>query len=240
MLDAESWNCSARFDTPMLVRWACPSSRSSFFGVSTALAIGAFLASLALLFSSREKLKFNSFTSALISIFEIVGLAFTLVSLKWVGLFLLAAVNVVAFLAWGFAQGVRIEKKLTYASLKTESSASDLEDVAGWVRTQPQMKGLRPVVVAELIKLLAERGRSIDEIKAMVVPIGLLQLTHEPDSEWLVDRFDRLLRRADEPASKAMQVADIITNSWQRSASTFEDIIEALVAFYDGPMEEAA
>ena len=97
------------------------------------------------------------------------------------GLVLLAVVNVIAAIAWSFALAVRVEKKLTYASLKAKGSRAELEEVASWLRRQSDLKGLRPLMQTELIKLLAERGRSIHEIKEMVIPIGMLQLTHEPD-----------------------------------------------------------
>jgi hypothetical protein len=86
-----------------------------------------------------------------------------------------------------------------------------------------------PLRRAEFIRLLAERARSPEEIREMLCPLGMLWIVHRPQPEWLVEHFDCLLRRWDRPAADAMSLADTLTVAAQRSAATFEQIVEAMV-----------
>lgn len=87
--------------------------------------------------------------------------------------------------------------------------------------------------------MLADRSRSPAEIEAMGVPIGMLYLIGDPrDIDWLVERFDSILRLYKKKAEESMDVADTLTASFQRSAATLEEMIEALVVAGGGSTSE--
>ena len=83
--------------------------------------------------------------------------------------------------------------------------------------------------VAHLIRQLAQRNRSAEEIKLMTLPIALLWDVHRSEMNGFVERFDRLLRLYDEPAERAMAVADILTTSTSTAADPFDQMLDALI-----------
>lgn len=95
------------------------------------------------------------------------------------------------------------------------------------------MQVLGPIDTARLIYLLARRDRTMQEIEAMALPIAMLLVVSQvPSLEELVKKFDSLLRLADEPADRAMGVADTLTAATQASTTTFSEMLDALIAAY--------
>lgn len=82
--------------------------------------------------------------------------------------------------------------------------------------------------------MLAERNRSPAEIEDMAIPIGMLKTIHDASLPWLVESFDRLLRLANEPASKSMEVSDTIQATTQNAVGTFKEVVDAFVIVYSG------
>jgi hypothetical protein len=203
-----------------------------------AIGILALLASLAILWSGIKRLKFGTLTGALVSVGELLGIAITIVSLGWLGLLLVAFANALAVLIWSVVLAARVEKQLVAAAIEAGEDKSAMEDLAVWLRRQEPVKAIRPIEQAELIKLLAQRARSADEIKEMAIPIGMLKLIQEPSLDWLVEAFDRLLRLTGKTASDAMEVADTLTVATQQSAGTFTEMVEAMIAVYGGEAPE--
>jgi hypothetical protein len=205
------------------------------------IGILALLASLAVLWSGIRRLKFGTLTGALVSVGELLGIAITIVSLGWLGLLLVAFANASAVLIWSVVLAARVEKQLVAAAIEAGEDKSAMEDLAVWLRRQEPVKAIRPIEQAELIKLLAQRARSAEEIKEMAIPIGMLKLIQEPSLDWLVEAFDRLLRLSGKSASDSMEVADTLTAATQRSAGTFIEMVEAMIAVYgDEPPEQSS
>jgi hypothetical protein len=209
--------------------------------VDTVLGVITMVLSLALLWAGRKRLRFGSFVSTLLSVVELLALGILVVSLGWWGLVAFAAVNAIAFAIHGVVLAARVEERLVYASIQTDEPREDVEALAARLGKRRELASVGPVERAELIKLLSERARSVAEIEEMAVPIALLQVVHRPAWPWLVGRFDQLLRLASEPVSEAMGLADVLTTATKRSAATFEEIVEAMVAAYtDEPPSSSA
>jgi hypothetical protein len=199
-----------------------------------ALAIATLIASLALLWTGRRRLGFGSLTATVLTFLELLGLGLAVASLGWWGFVILGIVNVIAGLVWSVILAARVESKLTYAAIQAGVPTEAMKELAKHLGKRSQLKVLGPQQQAELIRLLAERNRSPDEIEDMAIPIGTLKAIHDASLPWLVESFDRLLRLANEPASKSMEIADTIQGTTQNAVGTFKEIVDAFVIFYSG------
>lgn len=210
--------------------------------MQTAIGVIGLLATLGLLWSGREKLKFGSFLSTLLSLLEVFGTIVAVVSLGWLGFALLAVVNLIAILTWSCVLALRAEEKLRYAATETDKPVAEIKQLAKRLRRGEGLKAIGPLEQAEMIKLLAERARSIEEIEVMAPAIGSLSLLHGAPLPWLVEHFDRLLRVAGEPAEKAMEAAATLSASTKQAAASFTETLEAMITVYAGetPSQEAA
>lgn len=208
--------------------------------MQTAIGIAGVLSSLGLLWSGR--LKFGSFPSTLFSIVGLLGTVVAVLSLGWLGIALLASVNLVAILVWSRILALRVEEKLRYAATETGESMPKVKALAKALRRQEGLRWMSPTEQAEIIKLLAERARSVEEIEDVAPAVGSLALLHGASLPWLVEHFDRLLRVAEEPASKATEAAATLSASTQQAAASLKEILEAMIIVYSGepPAQEAA
>ena len=110
-----------------------------------------------------------------------------------------------------------------------------MKALAKRVRRAPRSAPVGPIEQSELIRLLAERGRSPQEIELIAPEIGNLHLLHRASLPWLAERFDKLLRLTGEPATKAEGVAATVSASasrWRRPLST--EILDGFITFYSG------
>ena len=207
-----------------------------------AIGIVGLLATLGLLWSGRERLRFGSLMSTSLSLLELLGTVIAVISLGWLGFALLAAVNLLAILVWSRVLALRVEETLHYAATETEESIAEMKALAKRLRQVRELKAVQPTEQAEMIKLLAERARSGKEIEEIAPAIGTLLLLHGPPLPWLVEHFDRLLRLAGEPAGKAVEVAATLSASTRNAAASFREMLEAMITVYSGevPAEEAA
>jgi hypothetical protein len=102
------------------------------------------------------------------------------------------------------------------------------------LRSNEAFEWLGPIESMKLIQYLAQRARTLQEIEVMALPVATLFAVSQLESlEVLVEKFDRLLRLADEPAIRAMSVADSLTAATQASTATFSEMLDATIAFYD-------
>lgn len=126
------------------------------------------------------------------------------------------------------------ESLLESAAAESNRTKEDMEALHGRLTdSHTAFERLGPIGTANLIRLLAHRERSPEEIEMMALPIMMLLATFQPGSvEELVEKFDRLLRLTGEPANRAMNIADTLTAGTQASAATFNEMLDALIAFY--------
>jgi len=94
-------------------------------------------------------------------------------------------------------------------------------------------KYVGPIERAQIIYLISQRGRSLEEIKKLAVVIALIWYVQKLDLEVLVKKFDRLFRLWNKSVDDAMDMADTLTKSNQMSAADFEENLDALIAFKD-------
>lgn len=200
--------------------------------MSQLIGIVALVVSLALLWSGRKRVEFSSFLTTVLSILELLGLGIAVFSLGWWGLVALGSGNVLAVLIWSVVLASRVESKLVYAGIQVGESKETMTRLAKRMAGQKELKVLGPEQQAELIRALADRNRSIPEIEAMAVPIGMLKSIHNVPLGWLAESFDSILRGAGEPASKAHETAAIIHGTAVNAAASFKEIVDSLVVFY--------
>jgi hypothetical protein len=210
--------------------------------MQTTLGIVGLLATLGLLWSGREKLRFGSFLSTALSLLGLLGTVIAVFSLGWLGFALLGVVSLAAVLVWSCVLALRMEERLRHAAVETGESIAEMKALAKRLRRTREMKAVQPIEQAEMIRLLAERARSGEEIEEIAPAIGTLLLLHGPPLPWLVEHFDRLLRVADEPTSRAMEAAATLSASTRNAAASFREILEAMITVYSDeiPGEEAA
>lgn len=70
-----------------------------------------------------------------------------------------------------------------------------------------ELSAVSAVSRAEVIRLFAQRGRSIPEIEAIVPELGKLATTHDADFVSIAEEFDPLLRLARLSATEAPRIA---------------------------------
>jgi hypothetical protein len=210
--------------------------------VQTIIGIVGLLVNLTLLWSGRERLRFGSLLSTSLSLLALLGTVIAVISLGWLGFALLAVVNLAAILVWSCVLALRVEEKLRFAATETRESIAEMKELAKRLRQVRELKAVQPTEQVEMIKLLAERSRSGKEIEEIAPALGTLLLLHDPPLPWLVEYFDRLLRLAGEPASKAMEAAATLSASTRNAAASFSEMLEAMITVYSGeiPAEEAA
>ena len=206
--------------------------------MSQLVSIAVLIASLALLWSGWKRVEFSSLLTTVLSILELLGLGIAVFSLGWWGVVVLASVNVLAVLIWSVVLASRVETKLVYAGIQANESKETVKGLAQRLARQNELKVLGPVQRAELIRVLADRNRSVAEIEEMAVPIGMLKTIHSAPLAWLAESFDAILRGAGEPASKARETAETVHGTAVNAAATFKEIVDALVAFYTDEVPE--
>ena len=79
---------------------------------------------------------------------------------------------------------------------------------------------------AEMISVLARRGRSAPEIETMAPQLGMLATMHGVDLVWLAAKFDAMLRLGQTPATSSRRVAEEL-----HGMSAFIPLRESIDAF---------
>jgi hypothetical protein len=193
------------------------------------LSVGALIAALALLWAGFRKLSWKSPAAAILSVLDIFALALAIFQLGWLGLGLFVVLNALGFIGWGLAGAIYVQAELSGAKAFNATDPERTEHVDKILRRRDELKVLGPRRRARLVHLLAERHRDTREIEQIAPPIGLLwTLADKPDLEWLVERFDTVLRAWNTPAADAMRTADTITSGALHSAASVAEMLEAL------------
>jgi hypothetical protein len=188
------------------------------------------IATLALLWAGIKRLEGASLLKAILSVLDVVALGIALVQLGWFGLAVFVGANVVGFLLWGAVGAAYVDQQLSAGAALGNAPKAALRRVYKELERDRNLRGLGPRRRALLVRALAERCRSPEEIADMAPAIGVLWIIEEGDLETLADDIDKLIRRYDKPAAETMNVADTLTASAQRSASTVRQMIDALLS----------
>ena len=136
----------------------------------------------------------------------------------------------------GLRLAVELNAILDSAARDLSRTREELEAVHDRLRRSHEaFQWLGPIETAKLIQLLAHRGRDLEEIEMMALPIAMLLAVFQPEPlDELVARFDRLLIVAGEPAASAMDVADILTADAKSAGATFKEVVDARISLH-GP-----
>jgi hypothetical protein len=187
---------------------------------------------LAVLWSGIRQLEFGSLASTAMSVLELFGIVLSVAGLGWLGLGVFGCTNVVAILIWCVILASRKQTRLTYASTLSGEPREAIYELAERLRKRQELRNYGPIAIADLIVLLADRNRAVEEIESMSVPIGMLKTIHDVPFDWLVDRFDQIMRFSGE--TDPVKVADIVHNTTTNSPMSFREALDAFVAVYGG------
>jgi len=153
--------------------------------------------------------------------------------LKLLGGILFLGANLAAFLVSSVRLAMRHEDILISAAINADVPKETMVQLATRLKSAKETRYLGPIGRAELIRLLAERARTPDEIEVMARPLAMLHAVHKMPMPLLVEKIDRLLRRAQMTASETMKVADTLTGGTQEAAATFEEMLDAMLELYE-------
>lgn len=125
----------------------------------------------------------------------------------------------------------RVQTELATAGEAAGQSTDEMRALADRVNENPKLASVPPLQRVQMIRLLAERSRSLDEIEDMVGPIAQLAVLEGVDPLWLAGRFDIQMRVWDEPSGKAEETASTLHGTTANSSMTLADLLDALDAF---------
>lgn len=183
-----------------------------------------------------RKWETNKPVSVGLLVFDLISAGLTIYLLGWLlGGGLLILTVLLTFVGTGMWKAIKHDDLLTAAAVANCSNRADMKALADRIGRRPEKarKVFAPLRTAETIFLLAERGRSIPEIEAIVPQIiSLWTLSmYQRDAEWslkeLVDAFDQGLRSENLPARHSGVLADRLAVRAQRSPLTLRQLLEA-------------
>lgn len=175
----------------------------------------------------------------LLWILEIISLLTGIFLLGWPGLLLFIVSSVIALAATSVRMAMKLESTLVSAAIEGDLSVDDVKALHRHLKgSHDAYKWLGPIKLGELIRLLAQRARSKEDIAAMSLPIAMMLAAFDPlPMPELVGKIDRLLRLTGTPAAETMKIADTLTKATQVGAWTFMETLDALLAVYEPPVE---
>ena len=195
---------------------------------------------LILLWTGRQRFEFNSFQATLLSILEIVGVIISVVTLGWLGIGILLAVNVVAALVWSGILAAKKQALLVDASVQSaDMSVEEVDAIWTWMSKEKAFAVIGPLERGELLRALAAQARPASEIRPMAIAIAQLSVIFDYDAIELVPLFDQLLRLYGKCADDSEEVADTLTAATKRSAASFEDMLIATIVAGGGSVDES-
>lgn len=199
------------------------------------VAVLALLVAIALLWTGKRRLVWEGPLAALLSALDLLALVLLVVTLGWLGLGLLLVANLVAFVGWGMAGAIYVDQQTADASALGVIERDEVKRLLANFDRERDLHILGPRRRARLVRLLAKRARSAAEIEQMALPLGMLWvICDKPNLDWLVERFDTLLRLYGQRAAEAMATADVLTAGAQQAAATLEEMLEASVVAAGG------
>lgn len=148
--------------------------------MSTALSAATLIVAVALLWTGWKKSTWSTPLAAILSALDLVGLVLLVVSLGWLGLGIFAGANVAGFVGWGMQGAVYVDAQLSAAAALGGMQKAAARGAFVALTDDKRLASLGPRLRADLVRLLAERGRSPVEIQMMGPAVGLLYIIGEP------------------------------------------------------------
>jgi len=181
-----------------------------------------------------KKPQLSAFGRSVLFALDLILLGWSVFVLRWTGVSIFLAAMVLGAILWGLWLAVRQQDILAQAAVASDAQRSELETLQKRLRkSHREFRHIGPLDQARLIRNIAERNRSIDEIEQMANPVATLWVAYRPAVELkeLVVDFDRLLRIWKTPANKSSKNADKLTGAIRHSAGGYRDVIDGLMAF---------
>ena len=195
-----------------------------------ALTLTAIGLNLLLLLAGIKKVKFGTSLLIAMTIADLMLAALPVVLLGLWGI--PVAVAIVTIIAFVLMVRSTAEFETVCASCSIYGQFDSKERAAAYIRdlfrTHESLKWLGLMGLGNLVLRLSERHRSPGEIRHMAAPIATLAAINGRDPLYLADKIDQILRRQGYPASETLRVADKLTAAAQASASTFDEMLDAL------------
>lgn len=207
-----------------------------FDTVSFVVTAGALVVGLTVLLTRRSEL--SKFWQTLLSITEVVVLITSTVLFGWWGLGIATVVLLIAALTWSYRLHIQWEATLVAAVTRGRLDLTKDEGKAFARRLQRSDRALqvvRPTGLTNLIRLLSECGRDAHEIEAMAPTVARIWVIYDykddPDAQERITRkFDQCLRLWSKDPPEAERVADTLVAATKHGPSTFEEMLDAMIA----------
>lgn len=177
-----------------------------------------------------RRIELASTWKATLSVLDLILLIISVVSFGWLGLAIAGAATALGGLAVSVHWASQKDHLLTAAAVRACVDKGDIEAVFDMLAKDKAFAATGPIELATFIRLLADCGRTPSEMLAMGPPVAMLSAVHDYKVERLIRQFDRLLRLYGEPATQAMDVADVLTAATQASATSFAEMLAASIA----------
>lgn len=194
--------------------------------------IGIFITLVSVILAVKYRRKFNliSWIEFAVSL-AILGVVLFAIGLA-TGLFIIFMIISFAFIGYGIQLYIEWESIFVdialHCGIKNEDARAITEDV---YRSSKASRAVGLINASKAIQKLANRNRTVNEIKRMTPHILTFSVAHRIDVVKAADDIDTILRRFGYGASETQRVVDVLTAADLKSAVTVEELIEPIKIF---------
>ncbi|NAT10610.1 phage tail tape measure protein [ANME-1 cluster archaeon AG-394-G06] len=191
------------------------------------------LVSVILAVKYRRKINLISWIEFAVSL-AILGVALFTIGLA-TGLFIIFMIISFAFIGYGIQLYIKWESIFVdiafHCGIKKEEARAITQDV---YRSSKASRAVGLINASKAIQKLANRNRTVNEIKRMTPHILTFSVAHRIDVVKAADDIDTILRRFGYDASETQRVVDVLTAADLKSAATVEELIESIKIYSNG------
>lgn len=194
--------------------------------------VGIFITLVSVILAVKYRRKFNliSWIEFAVSL-AILGVVLFAIGLA-TGLFIIFMIISFAFIGYGIQLYIEWESIFVdialHCGIKNEDARAITEDV---YRSSKASRAVGLINASKAIQKLANRNRTVNEIKRMTPHILTFSVAHRIDVVKAADDIDTILRRFGYGASETQRVVDVLTAADLKSAVTVEELIETIKIF---------
>jgi hypothetical protein len=133
------------------------------------------------------------------------------------------------------------DQELEKAATALEEPIDSLTALADRLDSANALVSITPTQRAQVIRILAQRERSIADIELMAGEIGVLAVLEGVDPRWLADRFDAVMSAWGHPAEESNVRAAELHELASRTTVSLADVIDVSLALskWDGRLPPA-
>lgn len=142
------------------------------------------------------------------------------------------------FIVRSIALADRVQTAVSAAAASLDATEAEVRDLLDRLNLLSELSTVSGVSRAEVIRVLAERGRSITEIEAIAPELGRFATMHAADFVSIAEEFDSLLRLAGLSATEAPRIAGELHAMSAVTGLPLYDTIETFVTLLGGADDE--